>query len=824
MRLAENVDRAARDTPVLVPCPACRRPFPWPPTGRCERCAADLTGPVAATIFDIDREAAALVRRRAAAVADLRADAAADGRAALPRDGSRTPAQPRRSSSVRPQVFLAGAGAVLLLAAAVVFIAVTWPTWPPAAQAGFVTLLTAVGAVGARAAAGRGLLVTADALGVVTIAIAAYRLLAARREGFLGLDAVDPLLWFALVAAGAAVVSRPFATWAGLRAAVRRLGAVAAIAAGGAGLAALVRLVDTVAPAVLLVGAAPAVAVALLHHARWVLSDGDPFRHATRVTPLLLAAAAAVASGLLPLDAASLVAVPAGAAVGLPVLVQLRRTRPADPWSGVGAVVAVVWVVQLATFLLTDATLELAGLARPRLVTVSVVAVVIAAAARWRPPAVAWRLPVLVATSMALLPAVVWTLAVWAERSGLLVAVLESPFTGWPSAAALTTSEVLLGIAAVIGVAILLHRLRPDVVGGFLLLGGGAVAGVTVVAAAAAGVVAAPVPSLAAVAVAVVAAVVWLRDPARWLPVLLTEVVAVVLALVDLDLLAAVTGAVALHLLVVAGRRRSEAVAALGVGAGLAAVAATGAALDLATVTTTLVVTAVAALVLVGAQVAEVCRPWRALPTDVVLALGAATAIATAWAAAGASSSVAAQLAVVAVAAVVHAARPGRGWAVWVASLAVSGAVWTLLGDRGVDVVEAYSLPAAVALAVAGGWRLHTTDASSWTACSPASVMAALPTLAVLVDGPDPVRVLVLTAGAVAVALAGHWRRLAAPLAFGAVVAAVTALLQLYDWTAHVPRWVTFGTLGGLLIWTSATYEAQLQRAQRVRAHLADLR
>lgn len=824
MGITETVRQVEPTERVLVPCPACGRAFAWPPTGSCEGCAADLAGPVAASIFAIDRDVAALHARREAAVESLRADAVAARRELAPPEGTPAAIARPRTSSVRPQVILAGAGAMLLLAAGVVFIAVTWPTWPASAQAAFVALLTGAGAVGARAAARRSLPVTADAVGVVTIGIPAYALLEAQREGLLGLGGVDPVLWFALVAAAAAVAAAPFTVWAGLRDTLRRLGALAAVAAGIAGMVALTRLVDATDPSVLLVGAAPAVAVVLLVHARWVLRADDPFRHATRVTPVLLAAGAAVGTGLLALDRASVAAVAIAAGVGLPVLVRLRQSRPTGRWTAVGAVITVVWVVQLVTFLLTDATAELTGPAAPRLVTAAVAAALLGGTARWRPPARPWRDPALVGSSLVLLPAGLWTIGVWAAKVEIVAGVLTSPFTGWPAAAALTTTDLVLAITGVVGVALATARLRPGLTRGVLLLGGGAVAAVAVVAGAAAEVVAIPVPALLAVGAAVVASVVWARDPSRWVPVACTEVAALGLALVDLDLFAAVAAGVAIHLLVVAAQRRDEVTAALGVAAGLVAVAATGAAVDLATGTTTLVVTVVAGTVMVWSQFAAVCRPWHALPTDVVVALGATIATGTALVQIGAVPSVAVQFAVVAVVAAVHAARPGRGWVVWLSSVAVSASIWTLLADRGVDVVEAYTLPAAVALAVAGWWRLRTTTASSWTALWPACAMASLPTLAVLLDGPDPLRVLLLTSGAVSVALVGHWRRLAAPLSLGAAVAVVTALLQLWDWSADLPRWVTFGTLGAALIWTSATYEAQLRRARQIRNRLADLR
>lgn len=808
---------------VAVPCPACGTPFAWPPTARCVRCGADLAGPAARRVFDLDREAAAVRQQREEAVLALRATAVVAGPPDLPPPARPPTPVPGARGGLRPQVFLAAAGAVLLLAAAVVFIAVTWPTWPGSVQAAFIAALTVAGAVAARAAADRALPVTADALGVLTMAVAGYSLLAARREGLVGLETVDATLWWSIVAAVLAAAARPLAAWAGLRDTPRRFGAVAAVVAVGSGLSWLFETVPVEETGAVLVAAMPMLALALLLHGRWVLRDGDWCRHVARVAPAGLLAAAAVGTGLLPLDGTGLGAVTVAAGVGLPLLVRARQARPADPWTFGGLAVAVVWVAQLATFLLRDVT-GWFGFERPGLVVFSVAAVAVGLAGRtWLRPGGDWRAPVLVGAGATLLPAVLWTLRTWAWRSEIVVRVLEEPLAGWPDATALRATDLALVAVAVVGTTLLVAELRTAATRTYAAVAGGVAVVVAVVAAAAAGIVPMATPLVVVGAAAVVAGAVWERDTVRWAPVAVTELAVVGAALVDVELFALATGVVAAHLLWVAARRRSQLTAGAGVAAGLAAVAATSDALGWATPTTTLLTTAVAGAVLVVAQFTPACRPWRATPTDVVV-LGAVL-LATATAAlAGHPTTVAVQLSVLAVAAAVHAFRPGRGWAVWLSSLAVSGAVWTLLGDRGVEVVEAYTLPSAVALAAAGAWRLHTTATSSWAACWPACCMASLPTLGVLLDGPDPVRVLLLTAGAVVVALLGHWRRLAALLVAGSVVAIVTSLLQLYDWSAHLPRWVTFGALGALLIWTSATYEAQLQRARGLRLHLAGLR
>ncbi len=810
----------------LVDCPGCGTPFAWPPTGRCTRCGADLAGRTATAIFDVDREAAALREERAALVTELRAASQPPaGRlpaTAMPPPVVRAGRGPTRSR-LRPQLLLAAAGAVLLLAAAVVFIAVTWPTWPAGAQVAFVVALTAVGAVAARGTARRALAATADALGVLTLAVAAYSLLAARAEGLAGLAAVDVQLWVALVATAVAVAARPFTHWAGLRDTPRRAAALAAVVAGGSGLLWLAQLHLTTPRGLAPLAAAPAVAGLLLLHGRWVLRRDDVVRHLVPAVPAALLGGAAVATGLVALTLQSSVAVAVAAAVGIPLLLVTRRRAPTAAWTFAGATIAALWLVQLVTFLTTEATAGALGLEAPRLVTFSVVAALgVTAAQWWRPPA-PWRDPVLLAAGLAAVPAVGVTLDAWSAPAAVVSTVLAEPFHGWPDADPLSASVVLLAVAALTLGAALVNRLRRDLVLPFVAAGATTIAAVVAVAGAAGGLLPAAAPLLVAGLAACTAAWWWEAHPSAWVPVVVTHTTALVLAGVDLELFAATAAAVAVHLVWVAARRHHPVAAAGGVASGLLAVAATSEALAWSTGTTTLLVTLAGGAVMVWAQLAGAGRTWRHGATDTVVAITAVAATLVAQAAAPAAT-VAAQLATIAVVAVVHAARPGRGWTVWVASTATSLAVWSLLADQGVEVVEAFTLPAALALAAAGTWRLHVSDTSSWTALSPACLMAALPTLAILLDGPDPARVLLLATGAVAASLVGHARRLAAPLALGTVTAMLAAVLQLYDWSLHLPRWVTFGVLGLALIGTSATYEAQLRRARAAREHLQALR
>lgn len=828
-----GITEATRSTraavPALVGCPACGQTFVWPPTGPCAHCGADLTGPVAMAIFDLDREAGALQVRRQAFVDELRATGSKLSVADLPPPTTepaaavaRTATPPRRSR-LRPQTFLAAAGAVLLLVAVIVFIAVTWPTWPAAGQVAFVSALTIVGAVAARATATRGLPATADAVGVLTTAVAGYSLLAAHAEGIAGLDRIDTALWVTGVAAVVAVAARPFTTWAGLRDAVRRLAVLAAVVAAGSLMVWLADVVVVAEPHLVLLAVAPTIAVVLLAHGRWALRPGDWANHVARVAPAGLLVGAAASTGVLGLTDESAVAAALAAAVGLPLLVWVRQRTSASAWSSLGAVVATLWVAQLATLYLTDVGFGALGIAMPELVTFTAAATTILVVARLRPPPEHWRQPVLVAGAVAAIPAVLWMVSTWMVAASLVAEALQAPFTGWPASDAPTATDMTLSGAALVVGALLVERLRREWVRPAVMAGGGAALLAIVVAGAAGGIMPTAAPLALAAVASGGAAVWWQRDPARWPVVTVTHSAALVLAVVDLDLFAIATSVVAAHLLWMATRRGQPVTAAAGVASGLAAIAATSQTWDWPVAATTLLVTVVAGAVLVLAQLVAAEGLWRHTATDVVVALSF-VGTTTAATVADEPTTVAVQLAVVAIVAAVHAARPGRGWAVWLSSAAATAAIWVLLGERGVDVVEAYTLPAAVALAAAGAWRLHVTPTSSWAALGPACTMASVPTLVVLLDGPDPIRVLLLASGAVAVALVGHWRRLAAPLAVGAVVAMLTAVMQLHYWTAYLPRWVTFAVLGAVLIWASATYEAQLRRSRNVREHLQQLR
>jgi hypothetical protein len=102
-----------------------------------------------------------------------------------------------------------------------------------------------------------------------------------------------------------------------------------------------------------------------------------------------------------------------------------------------------------------------------------------------------------------------------------------------------------------------------------------------------------------------------------------------------------------------------------------------------------------------------------------------------------------------------------------------------------------------------------------------------VPSLLRAVTDSGNARPLLLAVVATGVVAVGAVRRLQAPLLLGAVVLAVDALVQLAPYLVEayqvVPRWVTIGSLGLLLLVAGATYERRVRDLRRVGRHVARL-
>jgi hypothetical protein len=144
----------------------------------------------------------------------------------------------------------------------------------------------------------------------------------------------------------------------------------------------------------------------------------------------------------------------------------------------------------------------------------------------------------------------------------------------------------------------------------------------------------------------------------------------------------------------------------------------------------------------------------------------------------------------------------------WAGSVLLVLASWVRLFALDVDVVEAYTLPGAVALLVVGLlWMRRTPSATSWQALGAALGLAVGPSLLVALQEPTSWRALLV--GVVGLLLVGVGVRLTlgAPLLVGGVTVALLALVNIAPYAAGLPRWVLFGGAGVALLLLGVTWD-----------------
>ncbi|HEU0103390.1 MAG TPA: hypothetical protein VFR07_13820 [Mycobacteriales bacterium] len=168
----------------------------------------------------------------------------------------------------------------------------------------------------------------------------------------------------------------------------------------------------------------------------------------------------------------------------------------------------------------------------------------------------------------------------------------------------------------------------------------------------------------------------------------------------------------------------------------------------------------------------------------------------------------------------------GRGSAAAGSAVALAG-LWLGLGQHGVELVEAYTVPPALALLAAGALRHRRgPELDSVTAYGAGLSVLLVPSLLVAANDPaDSVgRLLALTLLAAAVLLLGASLRLRALVVAGSAGVLAGGLLLLAPYADAVPRWVVLGAVGVLLTGVGATYEARRRDLGRARSALGTLR
>jgi hypothetical protein len=191
-----------------------------------------------------------------------------------------------------------------------------------------------------------------------------------------------------------------------------------------------------------------------------------------------------------------------------------------------------------------------------------------------------------------------------------------------------------------------------------------------------------------------------------------------------------------------------------------------------------------------------------------VEAVGAVSAVAALGVAAGSTSWLAGALTVlVPIAALAALWSDRRTRYAGAAGALALAAVWAWLSAAHIDVIEAYTAPAAAVALAAGLRSWRGGRGGSWAAFGPALVLAIGPTLVLgLADG-DATRLITAAVLSFAAVTGGAVRRLQAPLGIGAVALLLLAIDQWGEEIVRLPRWITLGVIGVALMWIGATFE-----------------
>ncbi|MEP9364151.1 hypothetical protein ABLE68_14385 [Nocardioides sp. CN2-186] len=253
---------------------------------------------------------------------------------------------------------------------------------------------------------------------------------------------------------------------------------------------------------------------------------------------------------------------------------------------------------------------------------------------------------------------------------------------------------------------------------------------------------------------------------------------------------------------------------------------------------------AITGLLWSGAAAAGVGVDYRALPVVLVLGvlaiavprleievaagLAALVCSCVAVSAAGTSSSVSLAFHLTLAGVLVTAsalAHPGRRELGWLGGLLLVLATWVRLADIGVSAPEAYTLPSAIALLLVGLQRLHNDpDASTGRALTPGLLLATVPSLLWVLVDPISVRSVVLGAACLTLVLVGSALRWNAPLLVGAVVGTLLVLRELTPYALQTPQWALIGVAGTLLTVVGVTWESRLRELRQAASYVERLR
>lgn len=162
----------------------------------------------------------------------------------------------------------------------------------------------------------------------------------------------------------------------------------------------------------------------------------------------------------------------------------------------------------------------------------------------------------------------------------------------------------------------------------------------------------------------------------------------------------------------------------------------------------------------------------------------------------------------------VHALRPDRRGLVGTVLGAAVVLTWLRLVAADVTLLEAYTLPFAGALLL-GGAFVPRGDRSSWVRNGGGLFVALAPSATLALFDGDLLRTVCVVAAAAAVVLWGATIREQASLVIGGSVLGLLAVRHLGPIAADLPRYLTFGVVGVVLLATGATFERRRRDVRR---------
>lgn len=159
-----------------------------------------------------------------------------------------------------------------------------------------------------------------------------------------------------------------------------------------------------------------------------------------------------------------------------------------------------------------------------------------------------------------------------------------------------------------------------------------------------------------------------------------------------------------------------------------------------------------------------------------------------------------------------------------VGSLTLVVAWWLRLVASDIDVVEAYTLLPAAALLAVGMVPVLRWTAATVPTLLPGLTLAIAPSLALTIADPGSLRGMLVLVAAVALLAAGTILRWAAPFVVGAIGIALVAVVHLGPYAAQTPRWAALAAIGLAMLAVGVTWESRVQNLRSAVAYVGALR